>query len=266
MSLHKANEQSVAALHERVSNAAQSFEQHQIDILSGRDQETEFPGPIGIAGSGAKFAPDGSPLVFPGNTFICHLDPASDAFQAVDRLQMGLRDGPSVDYFTFLPSASFHMTIFPAICGDPLGHDGWPSDITHGTSLEALNEIYLERSCDKSAFASVSVVPDQLFLGHSLEVKGKTPADTKMLWDSRGMLENLTGLVRDSFQDYRFHISIAYLRRWMSVEMARQHLRFADGLFQEFCSDVDEIQFGPVEFCTFQNMHHFETLAVLNSG
>ncbi len=265
MSLQRTKGAPDAVLDGAAGNAAQSHTQRQIDMLTGKGEDTEFPGPIGHVGSGAKFAPDGAPLVFPGNTFICHLNPASDAFAAVSRLQSGLRDGPSGDYFTYLPPASFHMTIFPAICGDPLGHDGWPGDMASGTPLEDFNKVYSDRIQDQTAFASVTVAPDRLFLGHSLELKGKTLSDTEKLWDARDMLESVTGLVRDNFRDYRFHITLAYLRRWMSDAVARAHLRFADHLFHQFCTDVKEIEFGPVEFCTFQNMHHFETLAILKS-
>lgn len=219
-----------------------------------------------MIGHGGKFSPDGNPLYFPGNTFICHIDQTSNAHAALGELSDKIRNGPTGDYFTFLPPSSFHMTVFPAICGDPLGYDGWPAGTPQNTSLSDFNAIYAQRVAIRSAFAECRVVPIGTFCGTSLNVEGASASDQSKLRDARRMLCDVTGLERPDFDAYKFHITLCYRKRWMDESTARLHLFNTFAHIYQFQTSVPEILLGAIEFCSFKKMHSFKEIMFVPSG
>lgn len=149
------------------------------------------------------------------------------------------------------------MTVFPAICGNPLGHDGWPAGISPGTTLNEINAIFDVRLSGKQEFQACRVKPVGTIAGTSIIVKGAAAGDEKALRQARDTFQEVTGLVRADFASYEFHISICYRTRWMSRELAIQHLAFIRSPFEAFKETISSFALGPVEFCQFENMHSF---------
>lgn len=238
----------------------------ELAILTGQYATEDYPKAITKPGGGGKFTFDGSVLPFPGNTFICHVDPKSKAYQALCTLQEDIRNGPAGDYFAFLPPSSFHMTVFPALCGDPLGDDGWPEDIEAGTGLDAVTQIYTDRLKGKTAFESCRVAPQGLYAGYSLNVLGAREADRLALKSARDMLQDITALRRTDFDTYRYHISICYMRKWLPRDIAAAHLDYIAGVYEKIQPDISEIELGQVEFCIFDNMHAFRPIMKIPSS
>ena len=54
-----------------------------------------------------------------------------------------------------------------------------------------------------------------------------------------------------------FHITLAYLIHWLPEHAARDVQALADEIYVTYLSDC-LFDLGPVEFCTFETMHHFE--------
>ena len=243
-----------------------SDSQHlRLEYLTGGPQRPSLPPEISGPDEGGKFSPDGAPNFFPGNTFICHVDPASQAHKALTRLSSALMKGPTGDYFTFLPPSSFHMTVFPAICGNPLGYDGWPRDIAVGQDLATIHDIYQARLAERTAFKTCTVKPIDTMAGTSVILEGATAQDSASLWAARNMLQDVTGLFRPDFGNYRFHISLCYRTRWMDLATARDHLAYALPLFYKFQNEAPSLQLGQIELCKFQSMHSFEVLEYLDA-
>lgn len=238
----------------------------EIEYLTGGDRSSRHPPDITQPGDGGKFDLDGAVLEFPGNTFICHVDRSSVAYSALFRLSAAIQNEPTGKNFTFLPPSSFHMTVFPAICGDPLGHDGWPEGLARRTSLTTLNGLFQERLAAMTAFQTCSMKPIGTFAGTSVILEGSTANDTAKLREARHKLQDLTGLFRPDFETYKFHISLCYRTKWMSVTTAKQHLARTRSFFEDFQQEVCEISLGPIEFCTFSDMHHFESVDIIRSA
>lgn len=242
---------------------AQWFEDPRLrlEYLTGGDAPPDHPPEISDTGAGGKFSTSGAVLDFPGNTFICHIDPSSNAHAALKRLSEALQIASTGEYFSFLPPSSFHMTVFPAICGDPLGHDGWPDDMATGTPLSEFNDIYGKRFADTTRFEKCTVKPIGTIAGTSIILDGFAASDCTVLWHARRILQEVTRLYRPDFETYKFHISICYRTRWMDAKTAAKHLAIALPIFDKFKQDVEKIDLGPVEFCEFANMHHFGNVA-----
>ena len=231
--------------------------------LSGGSPREEFPPTITKDGAGGKFLPDGRPVRFPGNTFLCHIDPSSDAHAALVKIQNEVRNGPYGSYFSYLPAASLHMTVFPSVCGDPLGYDGIPDGFEPETSLAEMTGAFQSRALQTTGFEKCSVSIAELFGGWSVHVEGTTDDDKASLAAMRAQLQELTALTRPDFDQYQFHITLAYRIRWMPVEIALKHLEHMESVFAEVKDALTDIQLGPVEICSFKDMCHFEKLALL---
>ena len=70
----------------------------------------------------------------------------------------------------------------------------------------------------------------------------------------------------DTFPRYDFHISLGYLKQWFNDSSATTAMRDADRLFYDHLQRYQNVEFGPIEFCIFQNMHHFEIISFLGNA
>ncbi|WBU60846.1 DUF1868 domain-containing protein [Paracoccus albus] len=237
--------------------------EHWIDVLTGRNTDAAYPASITPPGAGGKFTPGGAVLSHPGNTFLCHLSPGTLAHRAMAEFQRLLLELPSARYCTPLPQASFHMTVFCGVSGDPLGTDGWPSGLAADASLRVVNDCFMSRLEGLTLpgpFTVNATCPREGFVLH-LEPRDRASHDA--LWSCRDKLRDLTGLDRADHDDYGFHVSLAYLTAHMPVDIADRHLRDVEEIFAALSPDMQDIQLGPVEFCSFETMHHFEPLMVI---
>ncbi len=230
---------------------------NKLDLLTGEGSGLDHPSAISTVGGGGKFDHNGEVLQHPGNTFICHVNPQSAFFQALSDLHDALRALPQSDFLTFLPKSSFHMTVFCGISGDPLGVDGWPEDIPRDATLDTVSSIWHERLSRIDEQGGFSVVPHSLPVPYSLKMKPASDADAAALLDTRQRLEEVTGLVRSDLQSYQFHVTFAYLVRWMDADEAQEMMESAQRLFNQHLANIGPVTLGPVEFCTFSTMHNF---------
>ena len=93
-----------------------------------------------------------------------------------------------------------------------------------------------------------------------------TDIDARILREARHQLQDLTGLYRNDIDTYEFHISLGYLKQWYNDDEAAAAIAEADSLFYSHLSAYRDLEFGPIEFCKFQNMHYFEIIRVLGNG
>ncbi len=234
-----------------------------IALLTGRLSDSPRPESITDPNGGGKFAPDGTVLPFPGNTIICHIDRESRAWRALVAMQTALRAGPLAHNFTFLPPESFHMTVFAGVSG-PAGAGGrWPEDIPETASLKDVTADLLDRVRGLDFPPRRRIRPMGLFGGYSVTVQGANAAEEHALRESRERLRDTTKLRPPDFESYVFHITLGYQLRWLSEPDAREIVAFSDRLFADFVTEVPEIELGALEFCSFESMHRFDTMARL---
>lgn len=236
-----------------------------VAYLTGKVDEGLLPKAVSSDLRRAKFDVNGKVQPFPGNTFICHIDKQSDAFQYLRELQLRLMAGPHAHHFTFMPPASFHMTIMAGVSGSPPKVSTLPKGVTQSVPLKVMTSMI------EAELPSV-VVPDRyimrcsdLFAGHSLTLDGDTNHEIANLAAARESLRNATGISELDFSVYTFHVTLAYVIRWLDEVAAREVVALGDDLFSEFRAKCPVIEIGPVEFCTFDDMYEFTTKGYIGS-
>jgi hypothetical protein len=223
------------------------------DYLTGALTGGAAPSAVGL-----KFTPDGQPLTCRGNMTICHVDPRSKPFAALVDAQDQLKAGLLADGFTFLPPESFHMTIFEGVIDYARTSDRWPGHLPNEASVDTVTMDFADRLQDIGLTRTVIAHPTGIFGGFSVRMSGADKSEEALLRLTRDQLQAATNLVRPDHDAYGFHITLAYNLRWFSPEEARSIIALSDRVGAELIERVPRIVLGPVEFCTFETMHHFE--------
>ena len=231
--------------------------------LTGRLSDRIRPPGIELLNGGGKFTPDGAVQTWPGNTFICHVDRASAAYAAILELQEEVKKSEFNRFFTFLPPPSIHMTVYQALAPGMTAGTGWPKDLPEDLSRDQLTAHLLDRLAPLALPTSYPVKVDGLFCGYSLTMVGADEVADSALRQARTALRDATGIQFSDFDEYVFHITMAYLVDWLSETTARELVAFSGELESRFKSAIGTIELGPIEFCNFDSMHHFEPVRVL---
>lgn len=224
------------------------------DYLTGR--LTGGPRPAAV---GDKFASDGRVLPWAGNTFICHI-PQGPAHAALVAAQDRLRAGPLAGAFAFLPPASFHMTVFEGANDTRRGDDSWPAAIPPDLPMAEVTARLLAAAGTLTLPEAVTIRPTAIFGGFSVHVAGATAADEDSLRAMRAALSLATTIRRRDFATYGFHITLAYLLRWLTADEADAIADLSAQVLADLAAAAPTITLGPVEFCTFADMHAFHPI------
>ncbi|SDW45361.1 DUF1868 domain-containing protein [Roseicitreum antarcticum] len=222
-----------------------------VSYLTGRLETAPRPAGISLPGEGGKFASDGSVQHWPGNTFVRHVVQNSAAHDALRALQEEVKMSRFARFFTFLPPASFHMTVFQGM-SPGFAPRGPRRDAVSGELLAGLDGITFPAET-QARIAEVDCA-------RSVTVTGAGDAAEAALRHARGVLRDATGINPPDFDTYAFHISLAYLVEWLTEPTARAVVDFSAGLTERYNAALSDIPLGPVEFCNFETMHHFEPL------
>jgi hypothetical protein len=225
--------------------------------LTGRATGGAHPAAVGD-----KFTASGAARPWPGNTFVCHI-PQGRAHQALTTAQNRLKAGPLADAFTFLPPSSFHMTVFEGANGVRRHDDSWPAALPPETDLAEVTARFESTTKALRLPVRFDIRPTSLFGGFSVQVTGATEADEAALRGARSALSLATTILRKDFASYGFHITLAYLMRWLTEAEADRVIALSDSVFADLAAAMPTVTIGPVEFCTFDDMHAFPLIAKL---
>ena len=236
----------------------------EVKYLTGQLSDRPYPSGVSLLGEGGKFTPDGSVQPWAGNTFLCHVDPNSQAHELIRELQEEVKKSHFNRLFTFLPAASFHMTVLQGYSSTTKLGKELPSELYKGLGRDDISSVMLDRLTNAALPKSFKVRAEGLFAGHSLTMAGADVDEERALRQARLTLSERTGLSFDDFDDYVFHITLSYLLDWLSEKAARELADFGSELGARYCEAIDVIVLGPIEFCNFETMHHFEPAKVLS--
>lgn len=229
-----------------------------LSYLAGRVTGGDRPDAVG-----RKFDELGGVLPFPGNTFVCHIPEDAPVHRALTEAQCQLRAGPHADAFSFLPPSSFHMTLFEGFTESYVRTDGWPAGMTPGLSTHEVTEAILERIAQVTLPQEMTVRSTGIFGGFSVRLTGADDDQDRLLRAARETLSAATGIRRADFETYDFHITLAYPLRWLGPDDAEEVQTLADLLWAAMIAEVAQFAVGPVQFCTFEDMHAFVPLRSL---
>ena len=217
--------------------------------------------PIGIP---TKFTPEGQVNRYPGNTTICHLPPTSPLLPHLRALHAILSSHPTLSKrIHLLPQASWHMTTLDGVREQECEPGMWPE----GKEKQPLDECTAEfaRSLRQvgSDLSKEGLAPpyrmrvrsfDECLIGIGLVIEGATVEEEKRMRRLRDRLADAMGFRAPNHEIYGFHLSIAYLMRYIDgehrEELNRVLAMHVPGVQQEF-------ELGAVEFCIFEDMYSF---------
>ena len=235
-----------------------------IAYLTGKLAGSPHPEGISVPEGGGKFHTDGTVQHWPGNTFICHVDPASRAHTALRAIQEEIKMSRFQRFYTFLPPSSFHMTIFQGLSSTTEMHGAMPRGM-RDAPRDDRTRILLDRASALDLPARHQARMVDLFAGKSVTMTGADQAEEDALRKTRCKLSEATGIEERDFDAYVFHITLAYLVEWVTQDTAEEIADFSRDLTERFRDEVGTISFGPVELCNFDTMHAFDRVAFLGS-
>jgi len=232
------------------------------DLISGR--QGNLP-PLFLD---QRFDAAGSALRCAGNTVVTHVSNAA-LNTAIDALAHRLSTGPAGNSFAWLPASSYHMTLFNGLLYDERDTLHWPATLPTDASEDDADQFMQDRIAAVPAPAGPYRMKLTGFSGvksHALglSLEAQDQAEDLRLRDWRDQLATATDLTRrPGHALYRFHITLAYMISWPNQDQAAAFdLELKNGL-AALAQAFPVLELGPAQFCTFDDMTHFEVVREL---
>jgi len=209
----------------------------------------------------SRFAEDGSPLPYAGLTFVSSPSAGSVISNWLAEFIEKLRAVQGACVFAWLPLSSLHLTLFDGACDRRRRPELWPSDVALDMSMRQLRDIYRARTELLAApamtgleFCGLESGPN----GGGLVLLLK-PAGLNMpvMRQYRDRLADALGIRAPDHDSYRFHVTIAYLVRWMDAERATSFAAAAESLYANMVGRLGPFDLAPARLCAFEDMTRF---------
>lgn len=227
----------------------------------------------GSALAGRKFGDDGRVLPFAGNTIICHLPQQGgeatpfhvllDAYRALPGHAFAAR-------LTMLPPSSYHMTVFGGANDQQRGGSAWPGDLPLDLPIEECTQVFMERL---AGFASGLALPIRMQVDATpppaddqtikIRLAPINAAENARLRSLRDRLADLLGVRSADHDSYGFHITLGYVVQSLGPAEAQALRSFERAWSARLQQRCPEIRLGPLEFCSFADMFHFDQRLIL---
>ena len=208
---------------------------------------------------GTRYDASGRFLPEPGNTVVCHLVPGSASQQAVLKARERMMALPGADRLAFTPADSLHMTLFQGVIEYRRRLPYWPDDVALNAPIDEVTELYRARLDSFSPGPAFRIKATEL-KPTGLTLDGVDERDRRALAEWRDRLSVCFGYRHPDHQDYRFHVTFAYLTDWLEDSMADA---WRAGLSEALCAlrtEAPVIDLGRPAFCTFEDMRRFEEI------
>ena len=233
----------------------------QIEYMTG-DKSQPYPSCVG-----AKFHTNGTVRKFPGNTLIYHIDKGSDFFNKLLNIQSLLQQSESTHSFTFIPPASYHMTLFAGVLEERRKLNSWPKCFAYDTLLKVVTQ-WMKGELAKQNFPqTVNMIPQCLKMHKgSGTVLALIPADDNQLQLIRNMRDKIAKILQFKnvgHQDYEFHVSLSYMFNYISLNDAQQLNKLHLDIFDTTFKIPKAVQLSVPELCVFNNMFKFNPIQKL---
>jgi hypothetical protein len=217
---------------------------------------------------GKKFDAEGRVMPFVGNTIICHLPqqgPGSEFFDGLLDIYRALPRQVFSGKITPLPPSSYHMTIFGG-ANDPYRQPGlWPADLPLDLPIAECGRILGERL---KAFDLECALPIRMRIDRAEPPASERPltirlepldaAETIKLRRLRARLSKVLGIAIQEPDAYRFHVTLAYLWRWLTPDEDRAFRASLAGWRARLAKACPVLERGAPEYCLLDDMFAFK--------
>ncbi|MBP7338414.1 DUF1868 domain-containing protein [Niveispirillum sp.] len=222
---------------------------------------------------GRKFQADGRVGPFHGNTIVCHIPQQGEhaaCFNALLDIYRDLPARPFAANITALPPSSYHMTLFDGANETARTAGLWPPGLALDSSIE---DCHREVGRRLEGFALDTPMPIRMrvdtegtgIAGNALTIPllPVDDAENARLRRLRDRLSVATGIRSPRHDEYRFHISLAYVLWELSATQV-QAVRQAMGEWMAMVAKAAPvILLDAPEFCTFKDMFAFNRIRYL---
>ena len=207
-----------------------------------------------------KFDDEGNPLPFPGCTIICNIPLNTYLSNQISSFQKKLENfNPKKTYF-YLPSSSFHMTLFDCCNLSTKNTKYWPTDIDPDMDYKDI-AIELNRRIQNYIFPEeLNLKLKMFFGGYSIVLEPFSEKDEKILKNCRDELSSLLKIKFENHQRYTFHITLAYILRELNKNEIKSLIEFNKQLSFDFSKKFPKITITKPEMCTFEDMLEFKNI------
>ncbi|WP_422371239.1 DUF1868 domain-containing protein [Hoeflea sp.] len=206
---------------------------------------------------GTRFDRRGTFLPEPGNTIVCHVPDGSQTQAAMVKVRDRLQTLDAGRHFTWTPVSSYHMTLFNGVIESHREPGHWPEELPLDASIAEATGYLAPRLSEFSGMAPFSVKLESVTpLG--LLVSGATAEDEATIRRIRDDLTVPFGYRKPGHDDYPLHLTLGYIVRWLPRELAPVYMRELEAMGDMFRREAPVLELGSAEFCTFEDMNHFE--------
>lgn len=224
-------------------------------------QMTQFGSPGAPTPSvGTKFESDGGARFFPGNSIVSNLAQQSTQHELLCRMQDDAKRESFGESLTFLPPSSFHMTLFDLVCDQIRQPEHWSSKIGLDAPLSEV-DAQLARWLEPLSFPQrLSMKVDcvgRLEIGLHVLLE---PIDNEVERELRNFREGIsrtTGIRHPDHETYPFHITLAYMLRYLTVTQQRDLQRFVSRWDATLAESFGVLDLEPAQLVFFDDMLAF---------
>ena len=213
-----------------------------------------------LKGGEKKFDDKGNPLPYPGCTIICNIPLNTHLSDQIISFQKNLKKfNPEKTYF-YLPSSSFHMTLFDCCNLNTKNTKYWPTDIDPDMDYKNI-AIELNKRIQNYIFPEELNLKLKIFFGgYSIVLEPFSEKDEKILRNCRDELSSLLKIKFENHQRYTFHITLAYILRELNKNEIKSLIEFNKQLSLDFSKKFPKITLTKPEICTFEDMLEFKNI------
>ena len=213
-----------------------------------------------LKGGENKFDDKGNPLPYPGCTIICNIPLNTHLSDQIISFQKNLEKfNPEKTYF-YLPSSSFHMTLFDCCNLNTKNTKYWPTDIDPDMDYKNI-AIELNKRIQNYIFPEELNLKLKIFFGgYSIVLEPFSEKDEKILRNCRDELSSLLKIKFENHQRYTFHITLAYILRELNKNEIKNLIEFNKQLSFDFSKKFPKITLTKPEMCTFEDMLEFKNI------
>ena len=213
-----------------------------------------------LKGGENKFDDKGNPLPYPGCTIICNIPLNTYLSDQIISYQKKIEKfNPENTYF-YLPSSSFHMTLFDCCNLNTKNTKYWPTDIDPDMDYKDI-AFELNKRIQNYIFPEeLNLKLKMFFGGYSIVLEPFSEKDEKILRNCRDELSSLLKIKFENHQRYTFHITLAYILRKLNKNEIKSLIEYNKKLFFDFSKKFPKIILTKPEMCTFEDMLEFKNI------
>ena len=213
-----------------------------------------------LKGGENKFDDKGNPLPYPGCTIICNIPLNTHLSDQIISFKKNIEKfNPEKTYF-YLPSSSFHMTLFDCCNLNTKNTKYWPTDIDPDMDYKDIS-IELNKRIQNYIFPEeLNLKLKMVFGGYSIVLEPFSEKDEKILRNCRDELSSLLKIKFENHQRYTFHITLAYILRELNKNEIKSLIEYNKKLFFDFSKKFPKIILTKPEMCTFEDMLEFKNI------